>query len=139
MELGNTKILAWFYLSGGVEMIFVILLLPFLLIAIFGGCLGVVYWVVRDARKRESDYKMIKEASPKLSLLGILLSLIVAVITVVVKYLDNGIFVNRLYFLSTIIAALTVFLGILALPRWQSFAALVNFFFVCISLMFFLS
>lgn len=126
--------LAWFYLSGGVEMIFVILLLPFLLIAIFGGCLYVVYWVVRDADKRELDYKMIKEASPRLSLLGILISLIFAVITVAANYLDNGIFANRLYLLSMIVAALTVFLGVLALPRWQSFAALVNFFFVCIGI-----
>jgi cbb3-type cytochrome oxidase subunit 3 len=123
--------LAYFYSSDG-GMIFVILFLPFFLIAIFGGCVGVIYRVFRDDRKRESDYKMIKESSPGLSLVGVLFSLIVAAVSIIGNHFDSELLASRFYLLSTIIAALTLLLGIFALPRWQGFAAIFNFFFVCI-------
>lgn len=94
----------------------------------------VFHWVFRNPNNREKDYKFIRENSARLSLVCVATSLIIIAFAKSGWLFESELYINRLLFISVMVAALALILGILSLPRWQSFVvsfvALVNYLFV---------
>ncbi len=93
----------------------------------------IFYWVFRNPNNREKDYKFIRASSARLSLICVATSLIIAFAKSGWLF-ENQLYINRLLFISVIMAALALILGGLSLPRRQSFVvtfvALVNYLFI---------
>ena len=94
----------------------------------------VFYWVFRNPNNRETDYKFIRASSARLSPICVATSLVIIAPAKSGWLFENQLDINRLLFISMMMAALALILGILSLPRQQGFivlfVALINYLFV---------
>jgi len=93
-------------------------------LVVLAGPIFVFYWVFRNPTKRETDYKFIRASSPRLSAVCVAASVVIILFAKSSWLFENQPDINRLLFISVMVAALALVLGILSLPRWQGFIAL---------------
>lgn len=84
----------------------------------------VFHWVFRNPNDRENDYKFIRANSARLSPVCVAASLVIIGFAKSEWLFENQLYINRLLFISVMVAALALILGILSIPRWQGFIAL---------------
>jgi hypothetical protein len=117
---------AFFFLS--------LLIAPLFILLILAGPIFVFYWVFRSPNNRESDYKFIRVSSIRLSLVCMVISLAVTAFARSGWLFENQLDINKLFFISEMVAALALLLSTLSLPRLLGFialfVALVNYLFV---------
>ena len=98
------------------------------------------YWVFRNPNNRETDYKFIRASSARLSLICVATSLVIIALAKSGWLFENQLDVNRLLFISLIVAVLAIALGILSLQQWQGFivliVALANYFLIWVLVLF---
>ena len=118
--------LVYFFSSYDASFFLSLLIAPFFVLLILGIPIFVFHWVFRNPNDREKDYKFIRASLPRLSSVCMATSLLLIAAAKIGWLFENQFYINHLLFISLVVAALALVLGILALPRWQGF--IVSFF-----------